>query len=84
MRKHYMTLCIRNNTEVTHIIRDNKLEITFEQAVNGGFNTLVMLEDGTILSNEGFNSSDIAFFRDFLCRNVSVMKEEALGVGCFA
>lgn len=84
MRKHYMTLCIRNNTEVTHIIRNGRIEVTFEQAVNGGFKTLVLLENGDIISNDGFNASDIYFFEDFLRRNIDVIREEALGVGCFA
>lgn len=66
MRKSYMTLCMRGNTEVTHILRNGKLEVTFEQAVSNGFNTLVLNDKGQIVKNDGFNSSDIAFFKDFL------------------
>lgn len=80
IRKHYMTLCVRGNTEVTHIIRNGRLEVTFEQAVNGGFNTLILLDDGTIVYNNGFSISDICFFRNFLMNNIEVMWEEAKGV----
>lgn len=78
MRKSYMTLCMRGNTEVTHILKNGKLEVTFEQAVNGGFNTAVF-DDTGLLSNTGFNSSDIAFFADFYHRNASTMLAEARG-----
>lgn len=79
LRKHYMTLCVRGNTEVTHILKGNTLEITFEQAKKGGFNTLVLDDKANIISNQGFNNSDIVFFKDFLLRNIQVMYEEARG-----
>lgn len=62
MRKHYMTICTRGNTEVTHIFKNGHLEVTFEMAVNNGFHTLVLDDKANIISNEGFNNSDIAFF----------------------
>jgi len=74
-----MTLCMRGNTEVTHTLKNGKLEVTFEQAVNNGFNTLVLNNKGQIVTNEGFNSSDIAFFKDFFKRNYSTMLAEARG-----
>ena len=76
MRKSYMTLCMRGNTEVTHILKNGKLEVTFEQAVTGGFNTAIFNDTG-LVSNEGFNSSDLAFFSDFYKRNASTMLAEA-------
>lgn len=79
MRKSYMTLCMRGNTEVTHILRNGKLEVTFEQAVSNGFNTLVLNDKGQIVKNDGFNSSDIAFFKDFFKKNYSTMIAEARG-----
>ena len=75
-----MTLCVYGNTEVTHILRGNRLEITFEQAVNGGFHTLVVWDTGEIISNDGFNLEEVRIFLDFLARNVHVMYEEARGL----
>ena len=51
MRKHYMTLCARGNSdiEITHIKKNGEIEVTCEQATNGGFNTLVMALDGKIM-----------------------------------
>ena len=38
-----MTLCYRNNTEVTHKINpQDKLEITFEETVKGDFKRLLL------------------------------------------
>ena len=80
IRKHYMTLCLRGNTEVTHIIKSGRLEVTFEQATKGGFNTLVVLDDCTIVSNTGFNDSEISFYIQFLKNNIDVMWKEAKGL----
>ena len=66
MRHHYMTLCYRNNIEVTHKINpQGRLEITFEEAVKGGFKTLVFLDNGNIVENDGFNSAEVGYFKDF-------------------
>lgn len=46
-----MTLCFRENTEVTHIVNNGKIEVTYEQAVDGGFHTLVVDIDGNVVSN---------------------------------
>lgn len=78
MRKSYMTLCMRGNTEVTHILKNGQLEVTFEQAVNGGFNTAVFNDNG-LVSNNGFCNADIAFFTDFYHKNASTMLAEARG-----
>ena len=79
MRGHYMTLCFRDNTEVTYTLCNNVLEVTFEQAVKGGFKTLVLNSDGNVISNDGFNDSDIDFFKRFLENNVSVIYADARG-----
>ena len=78
-RKHYMTLCIRGNTEVTHIERNGIIEVTFEQVCTGGFNTLVLDIDANIISNEGFNTSDVSFFQRFLLSNREVIIMESRG-----
>ena len=80
MRMHYMTICFMNDTEVTHIRRNGRLEITFEQACDTGFKTLICDESGSIIRNVGFNSDEIAFFLDFLSRNIRTMQEESLGL----
>ncbi len=79
MRKHYMTLCMYGNTEVTHVSKDGNVEVTFEQAVNGGFRNAVFLLDGTVLSNNGFNNSELDFFRRFTEKNAEVISLEARG-----
>lgn len=78
-RKHYMTLCFRDNTEVTHIERNGKIEVTFEQAIKGGFKTLVMDVDANVISNDGFNAADVAFFQDFTLRNKPGIVAESRG-----
>lgn len=79
MRGHYMTLCFKGNTEVTYMLKDTGLEVTFEQAVVGGFNTLVLDASGNVISNTGFNVSDIDFFQEFLKNNLSVIYADARG-----
>lgn len=36
-RQFYMRLCQKNNTDVTYILRDGKIEVTFESAIYKGF-----------------------------------------------
>lgn len=79
MRGHYMTLCFKGNTEVTYVLSGNDLEITFEQSVVGEFNTLVLDASGNVISNTGFNTSDIEFFQEFLKNNLSVIYADARG-----
>jgi hypothetical protein len=79
-RQHYMTLCDRDNTVVTHKVNNNGcLEVTFEQSCNNGFKTLVFDQYGKLIYNDGFNNADISYFFNFLQRNISVMLEEARG-----
>ena len=79
MRKHYMTLCLYNNTEITHIVNKGNIEITFEQPVNGGFKDAVFLIDGTNISNDGFNNSELDFFGRFVKKNAEVIGRESRG-----
>lgn len=75
----YMTLCFRGNTEVTHIERNGNIEVTFEQAVNGGFNTLVLDLQGMLISNHGFNPSEVDWMRNFTIRNAPLIEAESKG-----
>lgn len=79
IRKSYMTLCFRDNVEVTHIVRNGVIEVTYEKAVPNGFHTLVMDINGNILSNDGFNDSDIDFYQRFTLINQSGIIAESRG-----
>ena len=72
-----MTLCFRGNTEVTHIVKNGKIEVTYEQAVDGGFHTLVVDIEGNVLSNDGFNDSEVDFFRRFTIQNAPAIIMES-------
>ena len=72
MRKHYMT-------EVTYIQKATGLEVTFEQSCNGGFKTLIFDEQFRVISNSGFNSSELNYFLEFLKNNISTIKAESRG-----
>lgn len=74
-----MTLCFRENTEVTHIVNNGKIEVTYEQAVDGGFHTLVVDIDGNVVSNNGFNDSEVDFFRRFTIQNAPAIIMESSG-----
>ena len=79
MRKHYMTLFTRGNEGivVSHIKHNNTVEVTCEQAVDGGFNTLVSDVDGNIISEHGFNSSDVQYLIHFIQKSKAGILEEA-------
>lgn len=80
MRKHYMTLCFRGeDVVITHIVKGNTIEVTFEQAISGDFNTLVVSIDGSIISNSGFNKSDVDYYLRFLNMNRSGIIAESKG-----
>ena len=79
MRKHYMTLCFRGNTEVTHTTHNGAIEVTYEQAVNGGFHTLVVDINGNVLSNDGFNDADVDFYKRFTIQNSPAIIMESRG-----
>lgn len=74
-RQHYMTLCIRN-TEVTYLVKDTSIEVTFEQSINKGFNELILDIENNIIKNDGFNESDIAYYKRFLENNRACIIEE--------
>lgn len=74
IRKSYMKLCQHGNTEVTYVINNGKLEVTFEQAVSGGFRTAILDERSNVVSNHGFNGADIGYFQRFLARNIETIK----------
>ena len=74
-----MTLCFRENTEVTHIVNNGKIEVTYEQAVDGGFHTLVVDIEGNVVSNDGFNDSEVDFFRKFTIQNAPAIIMESNG-----
>ncbi len=74
MRKHYMTLYFRNNTEVTYYKKNGNIIVTFEQPVKDRFNSLDVLLDGTIVNNLGFNSADVGYFVRFAIKNASAIK----------
>lgn len=74
-----MTLCFRENTEVTHIVNNGKIEVTYEQAVDEGFHTLVVDIEGNVLSNDGFNDSEVDFFRRFTIQNAPAIIMESSG-----
>ena len=65
IRKHYMTLCIRDSIVITYRVIDSIVQVTFEQAKSGRFNTLVTDVNGTIISNDGYNSTDVEFLLSF-------------------
>lgn len=69
IRRHYMTLCIYGDTEVTVQTRDDIVIVTFEKAVDNGFNTLEMTVDGQVLSNSGFSSFEVDQFCQFTKQN---------------
>ena len=75
IRKSYIKLCQHNNTEVTYIVKNNRIEVTFEQAVYGGFHTLVLDENCNIISNNGFNSAEVGYFQRFLSININTIRE---------
>ena len=56
-REHYMTICTRGEDIVITYKADNvqNIEVSCEQATNGGFNTLVVNNKFEILQNNGFN-----------------------------
>ena len=82
MRKHYMTLFTRGNRgiEVSHIKNGDLIEVTCEQAVDGGFNTLVTDIDGNIISSNGFNGSDVQYLIRFIQKSREGIIEESEGV----
>lgn len=76
-RKHFVTLCLYDNTEVTYIKTKNGLEVTFEKAINKGFCELVVTIDGEIIKNNGFNDAEVGRLVRFLKRNKNLIIKRA-------
>lgn len=78
MRKHYITLCQHDNTEVTYSKTSSGIQVTFEKVdIDGLEHTLVLNQEGQILSQNGFDDNEVAYFIDFLSRNIEVILEFA-------
>ena len=80
MRKHYMTLCIRDNVEITHIEKNGEIEVTFETAVKDGFKSAVFNIKGETLMNDGYNASELDFFSRFVLKNEEGIVAESKGL----
>ena len=78
MRRHYVTLCVHGNTVVTYARTEGGVQVTFEQAKSGGFNTAVLDLNGGIISNDGFPPAETDYFRRFLRRNRDIIAEGAM------
>lgn len=74
-----MTMCFRENTEVTYVVKDNEIIVTYEKAVNNGFNRADIKLDGTVVLQEGFKPSDIDYFIRFTLQNASVLESVVRG-----
>ena len=74
VRKPYMKLCQHNNTEVTYVVCNGTIIVTFEQAVSGGFKTAVLDEHANVISNSGFNGAEMGYFERFLRNNIGTIK----------
>ncbi len=75
VRKHYMTLCMRD-TEVTYVVKPEGVHVTFEKAVPKGFHELVLTLDGEEQHCCGFNEADVGYYKRFLAQNRTVIAQE--------
>lgn len=79
VRKHYVTICYRDNTVVTYVVKpDGHLEVDFETPTRRGSKYLSLLKDGTILRQEGYNPSEIDFCQRFLATNLPLIERKAM------
>ncbi len=69
MRKHYMTMCFRGDTEVTYIETDKGIIVTYEQAVYKGFHKLDITLNGEIVFVDGFNQAEVDYYKRFTLDN---------------
>lgn len=66
IRKHYMTLVAYDDLVVTcKVENDNKVYATYEKAYEGGFKTAVLDMSNKVISNRGFDNSEMKFITDF-------------------
>lgn len=70
IKKQVHRWCRKERVEI------EKGNTTFEKAVTGGFNTAVFNDRGELLSNEGFNPSDIDYFSRFTKQYIQEMYDE--------
>ncbi len=64
-----MTMCFRENTEVTYIDTNDGIIVTYEQPVYKGFNRVDINLDGCVLLVEGFNQSEVDYYTRFTLDN---------------
>lgn len=77
VRKFYMRLCLKGNTDVTYQNTPNGLEVTFEAAAKGGFKTLVLGIGGDIRQLSGYSRAEVEFFQHFLNNNRNTIERWA-------
>ena len=74
-----MTLSFLGDTEVTFVENNNIIEVTFERAVSNGFQSAVFNQCGALLENNGFNSEELALFKDITINGIPVMIRDLQG-----
>lgn len=74
MRKPYMTMFFKDNTEVTYIVENGEIVVMYEKAVMNGFHRVDIKLDGTVVFEEGFSPTDIDYFIDFTLQNAPVLE----------
>lgn len=70
-----MTINFMNDVEVTHTEKDGVIEVTFERVCEKA----VLLLDGTILSNIGFDDAEMQYFQNFVIKSAEVIRAESRG-----
>ncbi|OON99365.1 MAG: hypothetical protein ATN35_12870 [Epulopiscium sp. Nele67-Bin004] len=74
MRKHYMTICFRGNTEVTYIDRKGDIVVTFEKVAGEDFVSVDIKLDGVVVLNNGFSPADVDYYTRFVLKNANMIK----------
>lgn len=74
-----MTMCFRENTEVTYIVVNDEIIVTYEKAVRNGFHRADIKLDGTVIFQEGFSPSDVDYFVRFTIQNAPVLDSVVRG-----
>ena len=63
---NYITLCLMNDTGVTHLKIDRQIYVQFSRHIKGKIHRLNVTIDGRILYSNGFKLSEIVFCLNFL------------------
>lgn len=79
MRKHFATMCFRENIEVTYTVKDGDIIVIYEKAVRNGLHRAHIKLDGSIILQEGFTSSDMEYLIKFTFRNVLILESLVRG-----